>query len=83
LQENHNERREVETREKRKPGRPKFLYTGQKGRPKKLYVQACEEEITGREGSRTNEMTEEGPKTIKEVFLMCVGPGRCSGERND
>jgi hypothetical protein len=69
LQENYNERREVETREKRKPGRPRFLYTGKKGRPKKLYVQACEEEITEKEGSRTNEITEEDPKTIKEAFL--------------
>jgi hypothetical protein len=69
LQENYNERREVETKEKRKPGRPKFLYTGKKGRPKKLYVQACEEEITEKEGSRTNEITEEDPKTIKEAFL--------------
>jgi hypothetical protein len=43
LEENYNERRELETREKRKPGRPKFIYTGKKGRPKKLYVQACEE----------------------------------------
>jgi transposase InsO family protein len=68
LQENYNERR-VETREKRKPGRPKFLNTGKKGRPKKLYVQACEEEITEKEGSRTNEMTEEDPKTIKKAFL--------------
>jgi hypothetical protein len=64
-----NERREVETKEKRKPGRPKFLYTEKKGRPKKLYVQACEEEITEKEGSRTNEITEEDPKTIKEAFL--------------
>jgi hypothetical protein len=68
LQKNYNERRELETREKRKPGRPKFIYTGKKGRPKKLYVQACEEEITEKEGSRTNEMTEEDSKQLKKHF---------------
>jgi hypothetical protein len=71
FQENYNERRNlVETKEKRKPGRPKFLYTGKKGRPRKLYVQTCEEEIT-ENCSRTNEkeITGEDPKTITEAFL--------------
>jgi hypothetical protein len=33
-----------------------------------LYVQACEEEITEKEGSRTNEMTEEDTKQLKKHF---------------